>query len=163
MNAQLLEVQPARDLWKRPSRVMLHEQHQGGFASVPAVQKSIFDDLERQMAAQQKEFEASMTMLRKLFIFRSGQSVASFLGTHRALIPILLEATTHLAHFFGADVPLALEILSDDESPNSINALALFHGSSTDAHAALDSFDQVWWMANMRRASGRIVFDYDLV
>lgn len=163
MNAQLLETQPIRNIWATPSHAMLHEGHQRGGPPTAAIQKSIFDDLEHQMAAQEEEFAASITMLRKRFIFKSGETVGAFLRTHRTLIPILLEATLHLAYFFGADVPLALEVMSDDGPPNSINALALFNGDSTNARVALDSFDEAWWIANMRKASGRIVFDYDLV
>lgn len=163
MNTQLLEAQPTRVVWEAPSHAMLHERHQGGMLPAKAVQKSIFEDLERQMAIQEEEFSTSLTMLRKHFIFRSGDAVSAFLKAHRTLIPILFEATTYLAHFFGADVPLALEVISDDGPPVSINALALFHGNSIDARAALDLFDRAWWMANMRKASGRIVFDYDLV
>ena len=163
MNTQLLEAQQTRAVWETPSHAMLHERHQDGMLPVKAIQKSFFEDLECQMAVQEQEFNASLTMLRKNFIFKTGDAVTAFLKTHRTLIPILLEATTYLAHFFGADVPLALEIISDDGPPASINALALFHGNSIDARAALDLFDKAWWMANMRKASGRIVFDYDLV
>ena len=163
MNTQMLETQPTRAVWKPSSHVMLHERRQGGLLPVKPVQKSIFEDLERQMAVQEEEFNASLTMLRKSFIFKNEEAIGTFLRTHRTLIPILLEATIHMAHFFGADAPLALEIVSDDGPPTSINALALFHGDSADARAALNLFDGVWWMANMRKANGRIVFDYDLV
>lgn len=163
MSTQLLETQPSRVVWEAHSHAMLHERHQGGMLPVKAIQSSVFEDLERQMAVQEEEFKASLTTLRKSFIFKSGDTVSAFLKTNRTLIPVLLEATTYLAYFFGEDVPLALEIMSDDGPPSSINALALFHGDSIDARAALDLFDKAWWMVNMRKASGKIVFDYDLV
>jgi hypothetical protein len=163
MNGQLIHDQTSENNWGPPVFAMLHERAQAD--SIPEIrqQRSIFEDLERQMAQQEAEFADSLAILKQNFIFTDIAAVEAFLKAHRMLIPILLAGMPSMKECFGEDTPLALEIMSDDGPPTAIYALALWRGERTDARAALTRFDELWWLANLRRTGGRIVFDYELV
>jgi hypothetical protein len=126
-------------------------------------QDSVFGNLERQLAQQESEFADAIAKLRSDFIFSNTGSVQAFLSTHRALASILLEAVDYLKDCFGPDTPLMLEIASDDGPARAIYALALWKKDRAESRAALKKFDEIWWMNNLRKAGGRIVFDYELL
>jgi hypothetical protein len=53
--------------------------------------------------------------------------------------------------------------MSEDGPPTAIYALALWRGERKLARLALQRFDETWWLNNLKKAGGRIVFDYELV
>jgi hypothetical protein len=163
MNGQLVFDQTSGNNWGSPIRSMLHERVQTGAGKMSASQASIFEDLERQMAEQEAEFAATLGSLIKNFIFNNPEPITAFLRTHRALAPILLESVPYLAECFGSDASFALEIMSDEGPPTAIYALVLWRWDRAVARAALQRFDEHWWMNNLKKAAGRIVFDYELL
>jgi hypothetical protein len=163
MSGQLVNDQTSGNNWAAPVSAMLHERTQGDLIQALRQQRSIFEDLERQMERQEAEFADTIATLKRNFIFTDVPSVEAFLKTHRMLVPILLEGMPYLKECFGEDTPLALEIVSDDGPPTAIYALALWREERVDARAALTRFDELWWLANLKRTGGRIVFDYELV
>jgi hypothetical protein len=162
MNGQLVSNQLSGNDWGPPVRSMLHERVQTG-ATMSVDQASIFEDLERQMAEQEADFATTLSNLIKHFIFNNPEPITAFLKTHRALAPILLESAPYLAGCFGPDASFALEIMSDEGPPTAIYALVLWRGDRAAARTALQRFDEHWWMNNLKKAAGRIVFDYELL
>ena len=124
--------------------------------------KSVVDGWENQMADHERFFNASIDTVKRFFIFGS-TDVEQFLRSHRALVQILLDAVPHFKASFGDQRPLALEVITEDRPPQVIYALAMWDGETAKSRVALADFDQKWWLANSRKAGGRIVFDCQLV
>ena len=163
MSSQLAFHQTSGDNWEKPVSAMLHESFQSRLTSRSTSQVPIFENLERQMAEQEADFETSLECLRKNFIFHQPQTVRPFLNSHRFLMPVLLESIPHLLECFGPNAFLALEVVLDEGLPTEIYALVLWHGDRSIARAALKKFDESWWRSNLRKSGGRIVFDYELL
>jgi hypothetical protein len=156
--------QTSSNRWVSSFPVMLHEGIQGPLANWPTRRNggSFIKELERQMV-EQAEFAEAIKDLKKRFIFNDTAAIESFLQTHRALVPLLLESVPYLRKSFGQETPLALEIMADDGPPRAIYALALWRGDRINSRAALRDFDEAWWLNNLENAGGAIVFDYELV
>jgi hypothetical protein len=163
MNGQLVEDQTPGSSWVRAIAPMLHERMQVGPLPELCEQAMIFEELESQMARQESEFFDTLSALKRLFIFADPAPVEQLLKTHRSLAPILIESASHLKDCFGDGIPFTLDIMPDEGPPRVVYVLALWRGESVVARAALLRFDELWWMENLRRAGGRIVFDYELI
>jgi hypothetical protein len=160
----LLGNQTSSNDWVFPPPVMLHEgiQKPPTNWATPRNGGSFIKELERQMV-EQAEFAEATKELKKQFIFNDATAIEFFLRTHRMLVPILLESVPYLRKSFGQETPLALEIMSDDGPPRAIYVLALWRGDRIDSRAALRDFDEAWWINNLEKAGGGIVFDYELL
>ena len=160
----VLDEQTSGNQWDFRSRTMLHESLHPDFSPTPnaKVQLFVIDDWEQQMAAHDGDFAATLKTLQQFFIFTNPEDVENFLRSHRSLVPILLDAAPHFRQSF-AQAPLALDIMNDEGAPRTIYALALWRGNRADAKAALNTFDDQFWLDNLRKAAGRIVFDYELL
>jgi hypothetical protein len=124
---------------------------------------SVLTDLERQMAQFSAEEEEDFKRLRREYVLVNGPSVESFLRRHRSLLEVLLDAVAQIKACFGAESVLQLRLGSEDgDAPNVVCGFVQWTKSLEAARAALDEFDESWWMNNVRRASGRVVFDYEL-
>jgi hypothetical protein len=125
-------------------------------------QQLVIDDLERQMADHEVDFARVLTELQKLFVFIDQEEIAGFLRSNRSLATILADSAPSLTEAFPG-TPLALDMMIEEGAPRTIYALALWHGDRASARKALNDFDERWWLANMRKAAGRVVFDYELM
>ena len=97
---------------------------------------------------------------RHVSCFSDDDEVTAFLRANRTAAPLLIEAFPHMSRAF-ADTPILLDLMSEEES-QTINALALWWGKRDEARAALRKFDDEWWLDNIGKANGRIVFDYQI-
>ena len=130
----------------------------------PCPEPPVLNGYERQMTQFAVEEEEDLKGLRKEYVLIGGPSVEVFLRSHRSLIEVLLDAATQIRASFGADIVLQLRLSGEEgEVPNLVYGVIQWSGSLETARAALDAFDESWWIENVRRASGRIVFDYELV
>ena len=161
----LPDTQTSSNDWGPPIRFMLHERVQADTQNhtTRSYNHSMFQDMERQILFGEAEFQDTLDMLKSRFIFSNAEAVEDFLKTHRGLAAVLLEAAPYMAKAFGEETPLALEIMPEDGLPRTIYALAIWRGERTESRNALKSFDDSWLMRNLKRASGRIVFDYELI
>jgi hypothetical protein len=134
----VLDEQTSGNDWGANRSAMLHEGLQRASWAVPApnVQQFEIDDLERQMSEQDDEFGKMLGILRHTFVFTNQSDVECFLRANRALPAILLEAGSYFCAAFP-DVPLALDIMTDEGAPHTIYALALWRGDRAKAKQAL--------------------------
>ena len=109
------------------------------------------------------KFQDTLDILKRKFIFKHADAVEAFLRSHRGSSSVLLEAAPYMAQAFGEQTPLALEIMQEDDSPRTIYALAMWRGERAKAREARTNFDESWLMPNLKKAAGRIVFDYELI
>src|SRR5271163_1797130 len=157
----ILDKQTSDNDWQPPVRAMLHERLQSDFSPTPSRQKAqdlVIDELERQMSEHNAEFAGMLDRLKHLFIFTNAEAVENFLRSYRALAPILIDAEPFFREAFNK-TPLALDVMNEEGAARTIYALALWRGEREKARAALRTFDEKWWLDNMRKTSGKIVFD----
>jgi hypothetical protein len=119
---------------------------------------------ERDMKQFNQEHAATLDRLRREYQLSSTSGVESFLRIHRSLAEILIDAIPHLRETFGDDTVFRIDVGSDENPiPEMLYTVALWQGSPALAKAALERFDESWWIGNSSRANGRLVFDYELV
>jgi len=118
---------------------------------------------EHQMVQFTQTQEQELTKLRIEYVFDETHRVEVFLKEHRALLEILLDAVIPLRGCFGKDVVLQLQVGWDEGAPKTIYGVVIWKNDLASARTALKKFDETWWLDNSKRASGRIVFDYELV
>lgn len=157
--------QAAGNDWTNPVHVMPHE-----FITADSTRdiefsyaNSMFQDLESRRRTDEVKFQENLGLLREKYVFKDPAAIEFFIRNHRMVVPLLIEASSHLAVAFHNRAPLALEIMPDEETPHSIYVLAVWNFDADDARAALRTFDESWLLGNLQFINGRIVFDYELV
>jgi hypothetical protein len=87
-------------------------------------------------------------------VFAMGEGEEIFLREHPGLQPVVAEAALKLREYFGPGAALALERFRDPEAPSAPEELHLVVQTklgSDEARAAMDRFDDAWWLDNMER------------
>jgi len=107
--------------------------------------------------------EATFEEVRKHFVLPNDSSVATFLREHRSLPQILVEAVAPLKACFGMQTVFGLRAPIDEAGSRTLYAVAMWPGKARDARNALARFDDDWWIAQSRQASGYLTFTYELV
>ncbi|HME08151.1 MAG TPA: hypothetical protein VKG25_13940 [Bryobacteraceae bacterium] len=133
-----------------------------GLPQRPAQGASLFPIPER-MRGFQAEHNSALKELRRKFILPPDPSVVTFLTEHRTLPQILLEAADHLRAYFGADTIFNLRAPIDESGSRTLYAVVMWPGTVSAVKAALARFDDEWWIAHSRQASGYLTFTYELV
>lgn len=123
---------------------------------------SVLTDLENQMREFSVRQAENFKRLRKEYVLIQRTETEDFLRRYRSLIEILLDAVPHLRAQFGPEVTLNLRLGLEEGIPQCIYATIPWKGDIASARAALEKFDDLWWLDNVRKASGRVVFDYEL-
>jgi hypothetical protein len=163
MNA-LQGTQTSGNIWPDPPRHNRLDRAGRELARLPESRQGteLFEDLERQMAAFVVGHEATLDEVRKRYVLPSDSSVTDFLKGHRTLPQLLLQAVPYLSQYFG-NVAFSLRAVSDEYGWQTLYAVAMWPGKAHDAVVALDQFEDGWWIANSRIASGSLNFTYELV
>jgi hypothetical protein len=131
--------------------------------SIRAAELSILNDLENQMARFSAVEIEDLKKLRQEYVLVDGSSIETFIRSHRSLLEVLLDAVVQMRSCFGRDCILHLRMGSEDgDAPNVVCGFVRWTKDLESARAALDAFDESWWINNVRRGSGRVVFDYEL-
>jgi hypothetical protein len=164
MLSESLDSQVSGNDWNHaPTPMVYQEFQQVAVRTEPREQRNIFRDLEKQMAAFEAPHGAALTELRKQYVLPIDSSVASFLREHRTIPQLLVLAAPQLKSHFGAATVLVLRAPIDESGARTLYAVAMWPGRVRDAKIALDKFDDDWWIANSRQASGNLYFTYELV
>jgi hypothetical protein len=109
------------------------------------------------------EFESEIHRMLSPYFLVQPEQVVEFVREHRALPTLLQEAAPKLKESFGADTILKLELGANGDEGSVLRLLAMWPGSLASANAALQAFDESFWIANCARASGYLVIDRELV
>jgi hypothetical protein len=123
----------------------------------------IQEQIERQMAQFEADHEAAVTELHRSYVFLNDHAIRSFFKSHRTAPQLLLEAAPHLRQNFGAGAVFKLRAMIDEYGAQTLYAVAVWPGDVRDVRIALEQFDEQWWIANSRHASGDLTFTYELV
>jgi hypothetical protein len=163
MLSESLHIQVSGNNWDQAVIPMAYQQHQHMvIRREPREQHDLFTDLENQ-AAFEAQHEAALAELRKQYVLPADSSVVEFLRQHRALPQLLILAAPQLRVHFSADAVFTLRAPMDESGVRTLYAVAMWPGKARDAKGALDNFDDAWWIANSRQASGNLYFTYELV
>jgi hypothetical protein len=163
MNGIIDQQSPSWNLNPSSRNAMLHENLDAQISPNinDRLPEAILADLDHQMDEHDKEFNSSLETLRSIYMFSDHDVVQSYLKSNRTVVPVLIEAFPYMSRAFSGS-PLLLDVMTEDGTPRTINALALWWGKREDARTALRSFDDSWWLDNIGKANGRIVFDYQI-
>lgn len=164
MLSESLDNQVSGNIWSQsPLPMVYQELQQVAIGPAPAEQRDIFRDFEKQMAAFETQHEAALAELRKQYVLPGDSSVLDYLREHRAIPQLLILATPQLKSHFGTAAVFTLRAPIDESGVRTLYAVAMWPGNVRDAKNALDRFDDAWWIANSRQASGNLYFTYELV
>jgi hypothetical protein len=149
--------------WTPSVRSMLHERQQ----EQPEPERThphrvIFQDLERQMARYEADHDEMVAEVARSYMMPRDNSVQNFLNSHRVLPQLLIQALPRLRERFG-DTVFALRAILDEHGWQSLYVDALWAGDAAEAYAAIDRFEDDWWVANSHMAAGHLTFTYRLV
>ncbi|MBW4038094.1 MAG: hypothetical protein HIU91_04315 [Acidobacteria bacterium] len=164
MNGQLIDNhQPTGSNW---GSIVL-EMFECRTQEIPSVSDqtsavSILAKLEDQMESFEREHRSTVAELAQNYIFAQETSVEEFLRSHRILPQLLMAALPYLRQQFGSIV-FSLRAVSDDYGWQTMFVDALWPGQAADALAAIDRFEDEWWIANSSAATGSLNFTYRLV
>jgi hypothetical protein len=150
--------------WGSSTGSMLHERLQDRPAPERVKrQRHSFDDLERQMARHEEDHKSAVAAVCSAYVMPRDGSVQDFLNSHRVLPQLLLQAFPRLRSVFGELAVLSLRATSDEYGWQTLFVDVLWPEDATTAYAALDRFEDDWWVANCNLAAGRLNFTYRLV
>lgn len=149
--------------WTPVIHSMLHQREQEQLPKQQLEQQRIvLDDLEQQMARYEADHQAMLGEVARCYVMPKDNSVRRFLNAHRALASILLQALPRLRDQFG-DTVFALRQTSDEDGWQNLCIDAIWSGNAAEAYAAIDRFEDAWWVANSHMGAGRLIFTYRLV
>jgi hypothetical protein len=94
------------------------------------------------------------------YIALNPEPVQRFLEQHPGVTQVLLDAKKPLQDAFGKDVKVSVTVTSNPEIAEGEFLVSSIQTSlsAMDAHARLDTFDETWWLDNVSRAEGQVIF-----
>jgi hypothetical protein len=101
--------------------------------------------------------------LETIYNFRNPDEIKKFLGEHKLIIPILLNARLIVEEFFGNNVPLTLEMVIDPEALSNKQLFCYINTESMsldEAFERLNAFDESWFLKQYDLTGG--LFNFNL-
>jgi hypothetical protein len=94
------------------------------------------------------KIDPTLQALGQFYTFRRAEKVSGFLQAHSFLVPLLMEAYSKIAKYFGPSPEVVLEIVIDQEAEDDRELFALVRVdlSLDEALRRLERFDQEWWL-----------------
>jgi hypothetical protein len=168
----LLDSQTSGNDWTKPTPEFLHQVFQGATPvstakiHIPLVEPlglRLQEHLEQEMARFEADHQTVISQLQKSYVLSNDRSVKAFLKSHRTIPHLLIQALPHLKQYFGASTVFTLRAIADEDGPQTLYAVVMWPGHVNDVRNALQNFDERWWIASSRQASGNLTFTYELV
>lgn len=102
--------------------------------------------------------EPALQSLEQIYTFRRPEEVSQFLDTHPFLVPLLVEAHSKIAQYFGPSPDVVLEVVTDPEAIDYRQLVAFIRTDldPMEALASLDRFDKSWWLEASHRSRGKL-------
>jgi hypothetical protein len=112
----------------------------------------------------QEWFEAGRheDQLNQSYVIDNRDAVNPFLAANR-LYSILREALPHLDAAFSKSTVKTLSLITDDEGSQTLFCFVMWKGEMEAARAALQAFDEGWWLTNSRKIAEKLNFDFELI
>src|ERR1700722_15948949 len=103
---------------------------------------------------------ADISSIKAEYVLRNEPAIVDFFSTHRTVSPFLSRAFPELKRAFGENVVFNLEVLPDYNDLSTLYAKAIWRGPAEEANAALEDFDQRWWLNQSPQSA--VTFTYEL-
>jgi len=161
MSGLLEYAQTSGNDWGRGHAGMHGDLQESVDSPEPRQQLVAFARLEAQMARFEADHQALIDEVRRQYVMPVDSSVEELFQRYRVLPQLLIEAGSYLRRYFGETV-FALRSTSDDYGWQTLYVDAIWPGKPNDAMAAIDAFEDAWWIVNSHR-SGSLTFTYRLV
>lgn len=89
-----------------------------------------------------------LSRLESIYVFRDEAKVRLFLEKNAFLAPLLLQANSKIRDYFGASLPIALDVSVDPENGEyqELWGRIQTHLAPADALPVLTRFDDEWWL-----------------
>ncbi|MBA4385464.1 MAG: hypothetical protein C0410_12070 [Anaerolinea sp.] len=132
--------------WGNPNEWVLINWLRNFFLNDPNCEKEVFI---HQDAFWEILRNVRITKLEQIYTFRNKEKVRQFFEKHPPLISVLLEAKSVLSIYFGANIHVTLEIVSDPDVPdfNRMFGYIGTGGLSPDvAFERLAAMDNAWFL-----------------
>lgn len=99
------------------------------------------------------------------FAIQRRTEVLALLRKRPSLIPILIEAQTHILEHFGREARLSLEpsVAAETEGDDAVVITIKVHAGVEEALTRLHALYRDWWFGVMANSGGHIVFDVEPV
>jgi len=120
------------------------------------------NERDQELDRMMEERETAIKRLRTLYVFDDPSTVINFLRLHRTVSSLLAEAVPFLRRCFDVHSILRLRVVPDENSFGTIYGLVEWKSTVESARKALRTFDEDWWIAASSKASGKVMFDYQL-
>ena len=160
----VLDSQTSGNDWSRPSPAMLFQVFQEPAPSAASKRHSlIFNDFEQQMAQFEVDHQAILAEVQKSYVLPEDSPVRGFFKSHRTIPQLLTQAAPRLKEYFGVGTVFTLRATVDEYGSQTLYAVVKWPGDVRAVRAALENFDEHWWIANSRQAAGDLTFTYELV
>jgi len=106
-----------------------------------------------------------LSRIEEIYSLRDPPTIRQFLRTYPQLIDVLLEAYDYLRKYFGPDLQVTLEVVSDPEveGMDELFAYILTSLPVDEALARLDRLDKEWFLDQLDRVDGRFNFNLEFV
>jgi hypothetical protein len=129
-------------------------QSEGAMAGLLSQARGLF-------SASHQHSANEVERLKRMYRFQNAETVEAFLSRHRSAAYILINALPQLQRSFGPDVVFKLQVVSEDDEQHILYAVAVWTGGVEDAAAALENFDENWWLDQPTRVLA-LTFTYEL-
>ncbi len=109
--------------------------------------------------------QPDLDRLGQSYALRNPEEVAAFVWHHPEVIDPLLTAADIVPRYFGPDVPLVLVVEWAQEGDGRPELVALIQTDldADAALAALDRFDQDWWLDILHQTGSKLLFGLEYV
>ncbi len=103
-------------------------------------------------------------VLAQHYTLRNVEETIEFVNVHSFLLPLLLEAPTHIQCVFGVDFCLTLEVSHDPEAADAqLFIIILTQETQEEGLSKLRALDSGWWRTALRRTQGKLSLDMEIV
>jgi len=105
-----------------------------------------------------RTLEFEIRSLEQLYTLRRHAEVLRFLERRPFLIPLLLEAYSNIANYFGPYPQVFLEVVTDPEAPDDQELVAFIRTNlpPDEVLDRLERFDEDWWLEASHKAQGNL-------
>lgn len=119
--------------------------------------------LKDELAPFAADDENLITRVKRSYVLVDESSVTDYLRSHRNLPPVLLEAVPAIERCFGSEAVTQLRVSVDSLGDQFLYAVVIWPGAAIEVRAALERFDNEWWLDHSELTSGYLTFTYELV
>lgn len=108
-------------------------------------------------------YEARIAKLESIYTFRSPVDVKKFLIDNKRIFSVLWDARPVVEEFFGNNISISLEVVSDPEAANIKQLFGYINVASfppEEAFKRFNAFDEVWFLKQFDLTGG--LFNFNL-